>query len=298
MSVLYAAIGGVLLAFGRPFPRRAVVVAAAMSVLLLAAYAATSIFLPPTNPTILRALAVNRYDHINPLWMLATLGIFPMLAALWLLILAPGAESAQLRWRLSPLAVTVVGVLGLWFAANGTSLLTWLFARHTASYVVSLALALALAAPAANWLTAARRPLMLFAVVTAVAALSYAVDLVLFSRFIDQRGGPGIIDVDASTSAPWPPRREPVLGPRIYFKWAAGNDYVRDVVVPDYDWYRVTLAFQSFFRSDGRTVLFHRLGSDRWRPFECPTIERTLEGAQGDTRRMFLRFLGENYCVR
>ena len=297
MSVLYAAIGGVLLAFGRPFPRRAVVVAAAMSVLLLAAYAATSIFLPPTNPTILRALAANRYNHIDPLWMVATFVMFPMLAALWLLLLAPGTESARLRWRLSPRVVMAVAVFGLWFAVNGTSLLTWLSIRHTASYVLVLALALALAAPA-NWLMAARRPLTLFAAIAVGAALSYAVDLTLLGRFIDQRGGFGIIDVDASTSTPWPPPRPATLGSRVYFKWVAGNDYVRDVVVPDYDWYRVTLAFHSFFRSDGRTVLFHRLAADKWIPFECAAIERARSSADGKERRMFLRFLDENYCVR
>ena len=166
------------------------------------------------------------------------------------------------------------------------------------SYVLGLALALALAAPAANWLTAARRPLMLFGAIAAVAALSYGVDLVLFGRFIDQRSSSGIMDVDASTSTPWPPAREPTLGARIYFKWVAGDDYVRDVVVPDYDWYRVTLAFHSFFNSSGRTVLFHRLAADKWLPFECPAIERELSSARGEARRMFLRFLAEHYCVR
>lgn len=298
MSLLYAVAGGALLACGRPFPRRAPGFAGAMTILLLLAYVATSTLLAPTNPTIAGAIATNRYDHIDPLWMLATLAMFPMLAALWLLILAPGAESARLRWRLSPRAATVVAVFGLWFAVNGTSVLTWLFARHTATYVLGLALALALAAPAGNWLTAARRPLMLFAAIMAAAAVSYGVDLALFGHFIEQRSRPGIVDVDASPSQPWPRRREATLGPRIYFKWVAGSDYVRDVVVPDYDWYRLTLAFHSFFNSDGRTVLFHRLTVDKWIPFECSAIERTLAGARGEARLMFLRFLDEHYCVR
>jgi len=45
-------------------------------------------------------------------------------------------------------------------------------------------------------------------------------------------------------------------------------------------------------------VLFHRLTADGWIPFACAPIERALDGAQGESRRMFLRFLGENYCVR
>lgn len=298
MSLLYAVTGGALLAFGRPFPGRTVMAAAAMAALLVVAYAATSSLMPPANPTIARALAANRYDHVDPWWMLATLAMFPMLAALWLLLLAPGAEVARLRWRLPPWAMTAVAVLGLWFALNGASMLTWIYARHTGTYVLVLALALAQAAPAGDWLARAQRPLMLFAAIMAAGAISYGVDLVLFGRFLEQRGGSGVVDVDASPTPPWPPRREATFGPRIYFKWAAGDDYLRDVVVPDYDWYRVTLAFHSFFASDGRTVLFHRLTADGWIPFACAPIERALDGAQGESRRMFLRFLGENYCVR
>jgi hypothetical protein len=73
---------------------------------------------------------------------------------------------------------------------------------------------------------------------------------------------------------------------------------VRDVVVPDYDWYLVTLAFQSFFGSDGRAVLFHRIPAKGWIPFECAPVERTLSLARGEARRMFLRFLDDHYCVR
>ncbi len=298
VSFLYALIGVALLALGRAFPRRTLGFATVMATLLLLAYVATSTLLPPTNPTIARAIADNRYDHIDPLWMLATLTMFPMLAALWLLILGPGAESARLRWRLSPLMATAVVLFGLWFAANGTSVLTWLFIRHTAVYVLGLALALALAGPVSSWTAAARRPLMLFAAIMTAAAISYGIDLALFGRFVEQRSRPGIVDVDASSSPAWPLRREATFGPRIYFKWAAGSDYVRDVVVPDYDWYRITLAFHSFFTSDGRTILFHRLTTDKWIPFECAAIERALAIAHDDTRRMFLRFLEEHYCVR
>jgi len=243
MSLLYAVTGGALLAFGRPFPGRTV-----MAALLIVAYAATSSLVPTANPTIARALAANRHDHVDPWWMLATLAMFPMLAALWLLLLAPGAEVARLRWHLPPRAVTAVALLGLWFAVNGASMLTWIYARHTGSYVLVLALALALAAPAGDWLARAGRPLMLFATIMAAGAISYGVDLALFGRFLEQRGGSGVVDVDASPAPPWPPRREATFGPRIYFKWAAGEDYVRDVVVPDYDWYRVTLPFTASSR--------------------------------------------------
>ena len=298
MSLVYAIVGGALSLFGRGPPRRTLGAALAMSLLLLVGYAATSILLPPTNPTILRALTTNRYDYVDPVWMLVTMLLFPMLPALWLLLISPGLETARLRWRLSSRAEMIVAVLGLWFAANGVSLLTWLFARHTGVYVLALALALALAAPARDWLARARRPLMLFAAIMTVAAFSYAVDLTLFGRFIEQSSRTGVIDVDASTSQPWPSRQNVTFGTRIYFKWAAGADYVRDVVVPDYDWYLVTLAFQSFFNSDGRTVLYHRIPPNGWIPFECAPVEQTLKSAHDEARLMFLRFLNEHYCVR
>lgn len=298
MSLAYTAVGGALSAFGRGPPRRTLGAALAMSFLLFAAYGATSTLLPPTNPTILHALTTNRYDYVDPVRMIVTMALFPMLPALWLLLVSPGLETARLRWRLSSRAEMIVAVLGLWFAANGVSLLTWLFARHTAGYVLALALALALAAPAGAWLMRARQPLMLFAAIMTVAAFSYAIDLALLGRFIDQRGRSGVVDVDASASQPWPPRQRVTFGTRVYFKWAAGDDYVRDVVVPDYDWYLVTLAFQSFFSSDGRTVLFHRIPAKGWIPFECAPVEQTLSSARGEARLMFLRFLAEHYCVR
>jgi hypothetical protein len=52
--------------------------------------------------------------------------------------------AARLRWRLSPMALTLIAVFGLWFAAAGTGVLTWLYARHTGSYMLALATALAL----------------------------------------------------------------------------------------------------------------------------------------------------------
>ncbi len=297
MSLAYAAVGGALSLFGRGPPRRTLGAAVAMSLLLLVGYAATSAMLSPTNPTILHALTTNRYDYVDPIWMLVTMALFPVLPALWLLLVSPGLTAARLRWRLSPGAEMVVAVLGIWFAANGVSLLTWLFARHTGGYALALALVLALAAPG-EWLARARRPLMLFATIMTVAAFSYAIDLTLFGRFVEQRSSNGVIDVDASTSQPWPPRQNVTFGTRIYFKWAAGDDYVRDVVVPDYDWYLVTLAFRSFFSSDGRTVLFHRIPPKGWVPFECGPVEQTLKSAGGEARLMFLRFLDEHYCVR
>jgi hypothetical protein len=33
-------------------------------------------------------------------------------------------------------------------------------------------------------------------------------------------------------------------------------------------------------------------------PFECAPVEQTFEGARGEAREMFLRFLDEHYCVR
>lgn len=297
MSLLYLAVGGALAAFGRPVPRRSLVAAAAMSVLLLVAYGATSQWLPATNPRIAAALAANRYDYVDPVWMLAGVVMFPVLTALWLLLLAPGTVSARLRWHFSPLAVLIVAALGAWFAAAGTGLLIWLFARHMAPHVLALALALALVSPSA-WLVGARRPLILYAAVTAIAFLSYNVDVFLFGRFVDRHTAPGVIDVENEQPVPWPRQHAKPGGPLIYFKWAAGPDYVRDVVVPGYDWYRVTLAFYSYFRSDRQSVLFHPLArrSD-WLPFECPSVGRALADARDAQDHMFLNFLAERYCV-
>jgi hypothetical protein len=299
MSLLYLIVGLVLVRYGRPFPRRALVAAAAMTVLLLAAYALTSTFLPPTNPSIIDALGMGRYDYIDLGWMVATLSIFPMLAALWLLLLSPEAEGANPRWRVPPLAITIVGVFGLWFAANGTSLLTPFFARHSATYVLALAVALTSAMQHPARAAHVRRPLMWFAAITAVAAVSYNADLWLFGRFVDTRLEPGVINVDDPRRPSWPwPRRREAADMSLFFKWAAKPDYVRDVVLPDYQRFLQALAFYSFFRTDGHSVLFHRIPPRQWIPFECAPVARALVNAHDDPRRQFLAFLSENYCVR
>lgn len=69
-------------------------------------------------------------------------------------------------------------------------------------------------------------------------------------------------------------------------------------MVPIYDWHRLALAFYSYFRSDRRTVLYHRL--DRkgdWIPFPCPVVARTLAGSVDPQDRLFLAFLGQKYCI-
>lgn len=298
MSMLYLAVGSALAAFGRPVPRRSLVAAAVMSLILIVAYFATSRWLPATNPTVFAAQAANRYDAINPLWMLATMTRFPMLATFWLLLLAPGATTAALRWRLAPLAVMIVAAIGLWFAANGTGLLTYVYSRHTAAPVLTVAVALALAASATAWLTEARRPLMLYAAIASVAALSYSYDLLLYGRSVDRSLRPGIVDIDGPQRESWPTWQRQSSNARIYFKWAAEPDYVHDVVVPDYGRYRLSLAFYSFFRSDRHSVLFHRLPETEWIPFECRPVDRALMDARDDLDRRFLAFLREHYCVR
>jgi hypothetical protein len=278
-------------------PRQSLIAAAAMTVLLLAGYLATSRLFAPSNPTIAFALGVNRDKYVDPAWMIATMVLFPMLAALWLLLLAPGTHAARLRWRFPPIAMLVVAAIGLWFAAAGTGLLTWVYSRHTAAHVLALAAALALANPTV-WLAEARRPLVLHASVMAVAALSYNVDLFLFGRFVDRFAGQGLIDVEAPRAEAWPPQVEGPFGARIYFKWAAGPDYLRDVLVPGYDWYRVTLAPYSWFRSDRQRVLFHPLGKrGDWIPFQCGPAGRALERAPDAADRMLLDFLRQKYCV-
>jgi len=297
VSLLIALVGAGLIVLGRPFPRRQAIAAAVMGLMLAAAFVAMSVVFKPTNPTILFQQGQNKYGYVNPIWMLATLATFPMLAAAWLLLLAPGLESARARWRLSPVAVWIIGMAGLWFAAAGTELLTWLYARHTAPHVLALALALALTAPAV-WLASATRPLLLFAAIAAVAVTSYAVDLFLFGRFVDRHLQPGVTSVDTASIA-WPPPMTASSSLSGYFKWAAAPDYVRDVVVPAYDWYEVTLAFYSFFRSDRQSILFHPLQRQgAWIPFECmplTAIQRRPHDAQDE---MLLAFLLRHYCVR
>jgi hypothetical protein len=124
---------------------------------------------------------------------------------------------------------------------------------------------------------------------------------VLFARAAEARLAPFETD-DAS-----PPRfveigpAPPSIGlvpTRIYFKWAAGQDYVRDVVVPDYGGGRMTFAFYTFFRSARRVVLFRPLDRrGEWIPFECAPVDRALGGAYDVVDGRMLRFLRERYCV-
>jgi hypothetical protein len=297
LSLLFAAVGSLLLLLGRPFPLRLVTAAAALGGALLGAYFVTSALFHPSNPTVILNQGFNKYDYVNPLWLLATLGLFPVLATLWILMLAPGLDAARSRWRLAPAAIAIIAVIGLWLAAAGTGLLTWLYARHTAGHVLALALALALTAPAA-WRAAAEQPLRLYAAIVVVAAVSYNLDLFLFGRYVDRQMRPGVVDIDAPV-ADWPARLNEPYGIRSYFKWGAGRDYQRDVVVPMYDWYEVTLAFYSFFRSAREGVLFHPLGRHgNWIPFECAAVNRARSRPHDGKDQMFLDFLSSHYCVR
>lgn len=296
MSVLYLATGLGLGLFGRAPPKRSLVAAAGLSALLLIGYFVTSRWFTATNPTMLVAFAAGRGNYLDPAWLLATLLLFPVLAAFWLLLLAPGTVAARLRWRFSPAAVTIVALIGLWFAAAGTGLLTWLYARNTAPYVLAIVVALALVSPA-TWRAAAQQALMFYAAIAAVAAISYNADLFLYGQFIDRHLKPGVTDVEADGS--WPPPLAGTYGARGYLKWFAGEDYQRDIVVPIYDWYRLTLAFQSYFRSGRTGVLFHPLNRrGDWLPFECPAVDRARARPHDAGDEMFLAFLSQNYCVR
>jgi hypothetical protein len=297
LSIVFAALGWLLLLFRRPFPRHLAISATLMGAFLVAFYFITGDAVAPTNPTITPYATAYRYDYVNPLWLLATLALFPATSALWFLLLAPGTRAAAIRWRVAPAAEWIGGAIGLWFAAAGTGLLTYMYARHSAGHVLALALALALVAPAA-WLTAARRPLVIYAAIAAVAAVSYNVDLFLFGRFVDRYMAPGVVDVDAARADPWPTPEVQPFGWRIFFKWKADPDYVRNVVVPDYGRYRVALAFYSFFRSDRQSIVFHRLPQGEWIPFECAPVDRALARARDDMDRRFLTFLSGPYCVR
>ena len=68
---------------------------------------------PPTNPTDGASQEANRFAYLSPVWMLRTLMYFPMIAALWFLLLAPGADTLRLRWRFLPLATLAVAAVAL-----------------------------------------------------------------------------------------------------------------------------------------------------------------------------------------
>jgi hypothetical protein len=297
MSLVYLlALGGLAL-LGRPLPRRMAVATAALTAFLIAAYFAESAWLPATNPTILIAVARIRYDYVDPRWMLATLVLYPMLAALWLLLLAPGVNGLNGRWRFSKPAIVVIAVLGAWFAAAGAGLLTWLYARHTGSYILVVATALALVQPTL-WLKESARPLMFYAAILAIAVASYNFDLSLFGRFVDRHLTAEYVNVERPGSD-WPPQYAGPAGERIYFKWGAGRDYTRDFVVPTFDWYRLTLAYYSYFRSGRQGLLYHPLGGKGdWLPYECPALARAAKLPQDAQDRKFLAFLSANYCPK
>ena len=77
-----------------------------MGAFLAAAYFATASLLPPSY---LACRAVSRkYNYLNPILLMGTLAFFPGLAMLWFCCwLQPGLETAAVRWRLPPLAVTI-----------------------------------------------------------------------------------------------------------------------------------------------------------------------------------------------
>lgn len=296
------AIGGFALGLlGRPFPRPLAIAALAMGVLVTVGYFATSALWPATNPTLAGQLRGGQYNYVDPLWMLGTFGFFPVLAVFWLLLLAPGLEGTAARWRLSKAALVILAVIGLWFALNGTNILTWIFARSTAPVALALALCLALASPAATWLQAARRPLLIFAAIMATAAVSYGVDLFLFGRASDARLAPLIAaDGPAPTIAPMGPLSPPPLQRplQVFFKWAAAPDYVRDIINPYYGSERMTFALYSFFRSNRRAVLFKPLDKKReWVPFMCTATDEALKRPHDAIDIRLLRFIREHYCV-
>lgn len=295
MGLLFVIAGPALPLFGRRLPMRILMAVAVLSVAILAVYFAGAYWLPPPNPTDGASHAANRFAYINPVWMLKSVVKFPALAALWFLLLVPAAGTLGLRWRFLSWVTVAIVALGLWCGAVGTGLKTCELARYTALYVLALALVFALPAPA-KWLRDAERPLTAFAAICAVGAVSFNVDVWLFGRVLDRELRPGVVDA-ATVSDPWPSKRPGRLA-RAFFKYGAARDYVRDVVMPVYDFSRVPLAFYSYFRSDRQSVVFHPLGGGaEWQPFRCPAVERALDHARDPQDRMFLEFLGRYYCT-
>jgi hypothetical protein len=282
--------------FGQRLPTRTVVAVGILSAALLAAYFVADRLLPPVNPTDGATQQANRVAYINPVWLLKTIASFPMIAALWFLLLVPAIDTSRPRWRWLPPATLAVAALGLWCAAAGTGLKMPPWTRHSAPYVLALVLAFALRSPA-EWLRRAERPLIMFAAIVAVSAASFNVDVWLFGRSLDRALRPGIVDA-ATLPSPWPSKRPEPTVTRTFFKFATGTDYVRDFVMPTYDWSRVPLAFYSYFRSDRRSVLFHPLSQDTvWRPYQCPAVGRALDDARDPQDRQFLEFLARYYCT-
>ena len=101
-------------------PLRTVFAAAALSVLCWQSISRPAVA-AADQPDLVAALGRGSHAYINPIWMLRTLVLFPMLAALWFLLLVPGAGTLGVHWRLLQPATLVVAVLGLWCAAAGTA---------------------------------------------------------------------------------------------------------------------------------------------------------------------------------
>jgi hypothetical protein len=302
MGFAFVATGLLLRLFGRHLPAfrlpdRILITVGLLSAALLALYFVMSNLAPPTNLTALAAHGSGRYDYVNPFWMLKSIALFPVLGALWFLLLVPGAGALRLQGRyLAPLTL-VIAVAGVWFAVAGTTLQTSAFARHTGPYVLAVALVLALPDRAA-WLRRAERPLILFALIAAASAVSENVDLHLFGRHLERQQTHGVADA-VTVKEPWPSARPEPAAARILFKYGARGDYVRDSVMPTYDWYRIMLAFYSFFRSDGQGVLFHPVSSGTsWVPYECPAVGRARNPADDERDRLFKDFLEQHYCVQ
>lgn len=293
MSLLYLVVGIGLSALGRPVPRRSLFAMTALNALLWLGYFGTSRLLAPTNPTVVAGIARSSAAYVDPREMILAIGQFTATGVLWLLMLGPG-----LIGRFSLASFVILAVAGVWFAAAGTDLVTYLFARFTASHVLALAVVLALVSPA-KWLEDARHALVLYAVIATTATVSYAIDLWLFERFMDERLTPGIVNVEALVPDGWPPPHVEASPLHTLFKWGVGKDYVRDVVVHVYDWYyRGTLAFHTFFASDRRSILYHPLTQrGDWQPLHRAAVERALATARDERDRVFLQFLADNYCA-
>lgn len=298
MGLLFVAAGLALPLAGQRLPARILLAVGLLSLGLLAAWFAMFEWLLAPNPTDGASLATNRLAYINPLWILKTVSYFPMLIVLWFLLLVPavGLLAPRAQGRFLSIIILAFAAVGFWLALAGTDLKMSIWARYTAIYTLVLVLVLGLPAPA-SWLRAAARPIMLFSAITAVSAISLNIDVWLFGRFIDRELRPGVTDAKTVADS-WPSTMPQSKALRVLFKYGAGRDYVRDVVMPIYDFSRVPLAFYSFFRSDRHSVLFHPLGGGaNWRPFRCPAISRALEHARDAPDRMFLEFVGQQYCT-
>ena len=296
MTLVYLVAGGVLVGLRRPFPRHTLVAGAALAVLLLLAYFAQSRWLAATNPTILNAVSIIRFDYIDPDLDGGNDGDVPDAGRA---VVAPAGAGLHCG-RDAPVAPTVALIADLRAVVRS--------GRHGHADLALRPPHRGLhpgrggrARPAAARGLARRRQRRVGALcpgrIGGVRVRTTSISCCSAASSIATPRQAGSMSI----GSPWHGSREFGGQQRhaLAFKWGAGQDYVRDMVVPTFDWYRLTLAFYTYFHSDRQRVLYHlveRPGD--WKPYECPALARARALPHDATDLKFIDFLAEHYCPR